>query len=378
MASIAKRTQAGKVTWLARWRDPAGVERKRSFGRKVDATRFLATVESSMLSGSYVDPAAGRVTFAAQAERWRAGKVALASSTLASYDAILRTHLLPRWGSVPLDRIGHEDVTAWVAQMTASRSASRTRQATVVLRQVLDSAVKAGRLARNPATAVELPRLRRSDKRFLTHEQVARLADAAGRDGALVRFLAYTGLRWSEVVALRVRRVDLLRGRVEVAEGATEVGGLVFDDPKSHRRRSTPVPRFLRDELAAACAGKGADDFVFTAPRGGPLRYAHWRRRVWQPATAAAGLDGLGVHELRHTAASLGVSAGASVKGIQAMLGHASAAMTLDVYAGLFADELDAVAERLDDARSKVVAAAVPYACPKADVVDLESRRATS
>lgn len=226
------------------------------------------TVETAKAAGGYVDPRAGRVTFGDQATRWRAGKVALKASTLRSYDSLLTTHVLPRWRSVPLNRIAQEAVVAWVAELSTVRSASRTRQAFVVFSSVLDSAVKAGRLARNPALGVEMPRLRRVDMRFLTHAEVERLAQAAGPDGTLVKFLAYTGLRWSEVVALRWRRVDLERGRVEVAEGAVETGTLVFDSPKSSRRRSVPVPRFILDEMAPG----EPDAFVFTMPRGGPLR----------------------------------------------------------------------------------------------------------
>jgi len=347
VTSISKRLRSdGKPSWVARWRDPQGKQRSKAFRRKVDAERFLTTVESAKAAGSYVDPGAGRVTFGAQAERWRAGKVSLKASTLRSYDSLLTAHVLPRWGPVPLNGIAHESVVAWVAELSAAVSSSRTRQAVIVFRQVLDNAVKGGRLARNPALTVELPRLRQTDKRYLSHAEVDQLAVAAGSDGTLIRFLAYTGMRWSEVVALRWRRVDFDRGRVEVAEGATEVGRLVFDDPKSSRRRSVPVPRFLLDELVPGAA----EGFVFTAQQGGPLRYSHWERRQWRPAVAAAGLDGLTIHELRHTAASLAVAAGANVKAVQRMLGHASAAMTLDVYAGLFPDDLDDVAQRLHEA----------------------------
>jgi integrase len=345
VTSISRRqTKAGKPRWVARWRDPDGRDRNRAFRRRVDAERFLTTVEHSKASGSYVDPAAGRVTFGDQAARWRAGKVALKPSTLASYDSLLRSHVLPRWGRVPLNRVTHEAVVVWVAELSAKRSPSRTRQAFVVLSQVLDSAVKGGRLARNPALGVELPRLRRGDQRYLTHAEVATLAVAAGADGLLVLFMAYTGLRWSEVVALRWRRVDFERGRVDVAEGAVESGALHFDDPKSSRRRSVPVPRAILDEMVPG----EPDAFVFTARQGGPLRYAHFERRQWRPTVKAAGLDGLTIHALRHTAASLAISAGANVKAVQRMLGHASAAMTLDVYSGLFPDDLDDVAERLD------------------------------
>ena len=131
------------------------------------------------------------------------------------------------------------------------------------------------------------------------------------------------------------------------------------------------MPRFLVDDLAAQTAGKAATDLVFTAPEGGVLRVGNFRRRHFDRAAREVGLDGLTPHELRHTAASLAIASGASVKSVQRMLGHASAAMTLDVYSGLFDDDLDAVAERLD-------AAHVPPACPEAKVTDLAARRAGS
>ncbi|WP_307871695.1 tyrosine-type recombinase/integrase [Micromonospora sp. U21] len=136
-----------------------------------------------------------------------------------------------------------------------------------------------------------------------------------------------------------------------MAVAFAEVGGnLVEGTPKNHQRRSVPIPRFLVDELAAHIVGKGRAALVFTAPNGGPLRNTNFRSRVFAPASASVGLAGLTPHDLRHTAASLAVAAGANVKAVQRMLGHASASMTLDVYAGLFGDDLDAVANRLDEA----------------------------
>ena len=93
---------------------------------------------------------------------------------------------------------------------------------------------------------------------------------------------------------------------------------------------------------------------MFTAPEGGVLRNTNFRLRFFDPAAEKVGLVGLTPHELRHTAASLAIAAGANVKAVQLMLGHASAAMTLDLYAGLFADDLDAVADRLDRAVVKL------------------------
>jgi integrase len=116
------------------------------------------------------------------------------------------------------------------------------------------------------------------------------------------------------------------------------------------------VPAFLREPLAEQLVGRARDDLVFTAPLGGPLRLGNWRRRCFDPAVREAGFDGLVPHELRHTAASLAIASGASVKAVQKMLGHASAAMTLDIYGHLFGGELDAVAARLDEAYKEAAA----------------------
>ena len=112
---------------------------------------------------------------------------------------------------------------------------------------------------------------------------------------------------------------------------------------------------------------------VFTTPAGAPLRNTNFRRRHWDRAVRACGLDGLTPHDLRHTAASLAVAAGANVKAVQRMLGHASAAMTLDVYAGLFGDDLDTVADLLDEAAKRAAADSVRTRATHRQVLPLAS-----
>ncbi len=302
-----------------------------------------------------------------------ATRVHLKPTTVASYEAALRSRVLPRWGSVPVARVTHGDVAAWVAELRAEGlSAGRVRYCFAVLRMVLDAAIRDGRLARNPAAGVELPRLAETERRYLTHGQVSALAEACGPYRALVLTLAYTGLRWGEAAALRVRRVDPLRGRIAVVEAMTEVHGrAVFGTPKTHAHRSVPVPRFLRNELAAAMAGKEPEDLVFTSARGAVLRVGNVRRRGFDAGAHSVGLDGLRPHELRHTAASLAIASGANVKAVQRMLGHASATLTWDRYGHLYEDDLDAVAERLDAAAAHP---GVPRVCPEGRVVPLTQR----
>jgi len=153
----------------------------------------------------------------------------------------------------------------------------------------------------------------------------------------LVRFAAYTGLRPCEFVALKVR-----------------------------------LPRSLAEELGAYLAGRpnGRDDLVFTAPRGGPLRESKFVPGRFKPAIGAANEaiaqlaqdgrpdplpKGLRLYDLRHTAASLMIRQGASIKAVQKQLGHATASITLDTYGHLFPDELEALAGRMEDARTEAL-----------------------
>src|SRR3954471_8664905 len=349
MASIKRRDDG---SWRARYRDAAGEEHARHFGRKVDAQRWLDEVASTVVTGTYTDPALSRVTVGEWGRRWLDGHAALKPSTRGRYESLMRCHIEPRWGTTSIRAVNVADVESWLAEMTAKGlAASSVRQAYRVLSLILEHAVRAGRLPRNPAGGASLPKAQPKDKRFLSHAEVQALADAAGDYRLVVEMLAFTGLRFGELAALRVGRVDLLRRRLEIAESVTEVNGAtVFGTPKTHHRRSVPIPRSLIDELAQVVAGRAPGELLFTSPEGGVLRVGNFRKRVFDRAALEAALPGLTPLELRHTAASLAVSAGANVKAVQRLLGHASAAMTLDVYSGLFDDDLDSVADRLDAA----------------------------
>jgi integrase len=297
----------------------------------------------------------------------------------------LRPSALARFNSRPI-LVSASDSARWAVTRCCSRSPISGSIVYVTVRGALQTGqAKArglchcpnrcgsylgdNRLARNAAAGVDLPRLPTVEHRYLTHKQVAALAEEIGAYRLLVLTLAYCGLRWGEVAALKVRHVDLMRGRLTVTEAVADTNGvMVFGTPKSHQTRSVPLPRFLRGDLANHLAGKTQDDLVFTAPRGGVLRVQNFRRRYFDLAAREVGLHGLVLHELRHTAASLAISAEATVKAVQQMLGHKSASMTLDVNSGLFGDELDAVADRLDAAARD---SGVPPVCPDATVTPI-------
>jgi integrase len=235
-----------------------------------------------------------------------------------------------------------------------------------ILAAILDDAVSDRRAMSNPARGVSLPRKTRKPHIYLSHEQVHALA-AASKHSTLVLVLAYCGLRWGEATGLRVKHLDMLRRHFMIEENAVQVGGVVeVGTPKNHKKRTVPFPRFLAEGLARQCEGKGRDDLVFPGDNGHHMRLArvHEDNLSWfGSAVFRTDIPRITPHDLRHSAASFAVSAGANVKAVQKMLGHSSAAMTLDVYADLFDADLDSVSDALDHALSL---ANVPKMCPPA------------
>ena len=294
----------------------------------------MATIERRVRNGKityrvrYRDPALGRVLFRDWLGEWRATTTSLRASTRARDETLLPRLALPRFGAAPLAAISQRDVRAWVADLSAQGLAPATVQkAYQLLGKVLGAAVDAGMLAQSPCRRVPLPKVEREEMRFLTPAEVATLAAAIDRRyRALVLVGAYGGLRIGELAGLRRSRVDLLRGTVQVAEIVVEVRGVLHVGPPKTRasRRTAGLPRFVVEELAAPHLA-GRDDpeaFVFTAPEGGPLRVNLFRARVWRPAIRAAGLDGLRIYDLRHTAVALWIAAGANPKEVSARAGR--------------------------------------------------------
>lgn len=370
MAHIQKRLRGGKTQWVFRYVDPAGKERSKTFRRKTDADSYRQSIESAISTGSYVDPKRGKVATDVWAQTWLDGKTNLTPKSRQRYQEALDKHVKPRWKDVPLDRVTHAEIQQWLAELGQGRAAATVRKHANIMRQIMALAVKDGRLARNPAEGLGLPKPTQARKRYLTHQQVETVAEAVGAQWSLVvRFLAYTGLRWGEAAALRVGSLDLLHKRAIVERSVTPVKGvMVFGDTKGHRFREVPVPPFLVPELEALISrGKKPDDLLFTGPRGAVLRSQTFQRaaldaasKELSPEHSAAPPDDcrcfrchpLTPHELRHTSASLAIAAGADVKVVQQMLGHKSATMTLDLYGHLFPDRLSTVADAMAAARA--------------------------
>ena len=359
MGSITPYESAAGKRYRVRYRKPDHSQTdKRGFRTKREAELFLASVETKKASGKYIDPTASRATVDRLGKAWLASRSHLKPSSTYVYESAWRLHVEPRWGRAMIGSIRHSEVQAWISALSDGTENKKPKSPTIVRRShdilagIIDTAVRDHLIPSNPARGVKLPRRRSREHVYLTNEQVAGLLVACGTNAPIVATLAYTGLRWGEASALRVRDVDTRRRRLSVIENAVYVNGsIVVGTPKTHERRSVPYPNFLTAPLAVAIAGKSQDDLIFDDGHGGyqktpTMAINSW----WDRALAEADLPPMTIHDLRHTAASLAISAGANVKAVQRMLGHASAAMTLDTYSDPFDDDLDEVARRLDGA----------------------------
>jgi len=351
--AIKRRETTDGPRFDVEWRLPDRAKRRKTFKTEREARVFEASVVTKTASGGVVDPRAGRVTLATVYKAWLASRLDLSPKVRRGYEDNWRSRIEPRFGNWHVARIDHQSIQAWVNEMAASGLSPRTlRWIHSVLKMTLDYAIEDGQLlARNPAARTKFPPLRQASHTYLTTSEVAALAEACGSQGDVVLLLAYTGLRYGELVGLRVEDVDLTARRIRVRRSITQVGGkLVEGNPKSAAgRRSIPIPKRLLGILASRVSDRPPGAPAITSPTGALLGLENWKRSTkWRVAITEINRPKMRVHDLRHTYASLARRAGADIRLLQKTMGHASITVTAHVYADLYDDELDTVASALD------------------------------
>lgn len=358
--------------WVVYWHGDKGKGKsRRNFQTREAAEEFAASMEDDIRSGRYIDPAGLDRTFDEVASLWESSlSGTIKGSTELRYKRELRVWVLPRWRGVPLGRITTGALQTWVADLNrgvAPREGYGTQSkplapksirsvVAVVTRAVLQYAVDAGWMPSNPTKGVRIPKAKVAVPRvYLTPAEIKAIADQMDPDNAAaVYLLAFTGIRVGEMMALRCGDVNFDSRTISITktESFDASGQLTETLPKGNRSRVVPVPEKVLSELGRLVEGHDTGDYLVRAPRGGKQTVRNWRNRVWTPALRAAGLDGipgLVIHSLRHTFASLAIKSGADVKTLQAVLGHASAAETLDIYADLWPNRKNEVASIINE-----------------------------
>jgi integrase len=321
-------------------------------GTRAEAQRQAAKILASVAAGAHVDPSSE--TVAGFVERWLRDWADdnVSNKTWTRYAQLLRKHLCGRLGAVPLQKLRPSDLQALYAAMARAGLADRTRlHMHRVVHTMLKHAMQWGVVARNVATMVDAPRARGQEIEILSSAQVQTLLEALRGKSfyPIVAVALGTGLRRSELLALRWRDIDLEGGtlRVEQALEQTKRGGLVFRQPKTRHGRRTvtlasPTVAILREHYRVQLEqrlffglGKPPDDaLVFTSWDGSPYLPSTLTLQ-WRRAMKEAGLK-MTLHSLRHTHASTLIAAGLDVLTISRRLGHGTPAITLNVYGHLF------------------------------------------
>ena len=344
--------------WKARYTDPAGRDRRKTFDRRSDAERFLERIGTSMQTGEWVDPRADKSRFDEWADTWWSTTVKLAPSTRRGYERMLHVHLTPQFSRRKINSIDWVEVELFATSMLDRGSSPKTVRETIsVLSLIMQTAIRARIIRENPAAGHSIPQ-RRKRVRVLTMAEIDQLATHADeRYRTAIWLLALTGLRTSELCGLRVMDVDWEQGSVTVNEVQMWVGGqLVVKGPKTESGvRTIPIPAWLLDALRKAVdhraqrAGEPvlATDRLFTSPTGKPI-LDHTLWRVISRARVAAELPRFRPYDLRHSHASLLIELGAHPKMISERMGHTEIGVTMNVYGHLFSGAQHRLTEQLD------------------------------
>jgi integrase len=293
MGWVTKKTEKG--SYIARYRDPAGRERSKSFRTKGEANSFLAAVETAKHRGEWTDPAGAKLRFEDYTRDYLASISHLRPGTLIKVEGHLRNHILPFFDRTPIGAIKPADVRSWIAALEKDGLAPGTINGVYrTFFKLMKTAVIDGLIGGSPCIGIDLPRqTSHEEMRFLDPAQIETLADAnEPRFRALIFTAAYTGMRWGELAALKVPRLNLLKGTVEIVESMSEINGVLhIQSTKTGKPRALSLPRSLCDLIGEHLGLYPSEEgFVFSSAEGKPLRRNFYRRH-YLPALVRSGLD---------------------------------------------------------------------------------------
>jgi integrase len=345
------------LRWRARYLDPDGRERSRSFGRKIDAERFLAEIEHSKIAGTYRDPDAGRVTLRKYAAGWVQGYPA-DSSRGEQIRRHLQLHILPGVGDALVRDLGRRPSMVQQFLTGLPMGDAGASQVAITLSAILNAAVDDGLITRNPfrAASVRTPRQPAPKVVPWTAAQIAAIRAAMPAQWQAVADCgAGLGLRSGEIRALGEDAVGFLQRKVRVVRQIKSVNGrLWFAPPKGRKERDVPLPESVSLALAAHMKahppaevtlpwnepgsrrhGQPVTAALLFTHKGGALHSSTLNSMGWQPARDATGITEGGLHALRHYYASVLLAGGVDIRALSEYLGHHDPAITLRIYAHL-------------------------------------------
>lgn len=342
MASIKKRPDG---VWRARYRDAAGREHARHFGRKTDAQSWLDDETAKLVTGSWTEPKNAKITVGQWCDTWLEGYGTRRPRTVKQAKVHIG-RIKAEFASMRLGAVRPSHVKAWTAKLREEGYESSYVHACYRrLAQLMADAVHDHLIARSPCSRRTSPGVAGQRPYVATTEQVWSLHDLLpARWRAAVLLGAFAGLRSGEACGLRVEDVDFIRGVIHPT--------LTFPaEPLKTETSKTaiPVPQSMALELASHVERFPSDDWLLTEDDGTQLTQQHLERAIKRYRVKVDGLpDGFRFHDLRHYFASLLIDSGASIKVVQTRLRHASATTTLNTYGHLFPDSDESTRAAVD------------------------------
>lgn len=350
----------------ARWtHDGMKYKAPMTFSTITDAKKFLSITRADIEKGTWKKRDDGEKSFESFAERFIEVHVRNIKKTTASqYRSDLRVHVLPAFGKRPLNSIRAIDVSEWISTLhKKGRRVGTLRRAHVIMSLIMTEAVRSGIIDSNPCAFTQFPRRERYEPKILQPEEVDEIALAMPpRFKTMVYVLAYCGLRWGEMAALRRGRIDFENREINIFEAVSEAAGeVIWGETKTYERRSVSIPEFLAEmlkvHLSEYVENQNEEALVFTNFKGGWLQNNNFSNRIWRPIISQLVEDGrirekLSPKDLRATHASW-VAASAGIIEAARRLGHSTTATTTKHYARPIAGRDLAVSRQLDELHAK-------------------------
>ncbi len=322
-----------------------------TFRTKTDAKRYLASVRASIEKGTWSDPRFGKLTVEEVGEHWLASNPNKAHTTVARDTSILKNHVYPKLGRIQIRQLTRFQIQTLVNEWSGAWTTIHRQYRCVSA--ICTYAAKNGWIPRNPCVDIQLPECLPADRQLLSSEDTLKIASGVtGYHSTAIWTFAETGCRWGEVYGLRVRNVNLAEFTIQIEQGLTRdpKGAPILGRRGSRKARPrilaiTPWLAALLQQHVESLQHQGPDAWLFPDSTGGPVRYSNWRRRVWLPALAEAGLDGVeplpGPHDLRRLNVTQLAASGVDLRTLMNRMGHKTAKLALEVYA-----RADPVADR--------------------------------
>lgn len=319
----------------------------RTFDRKADAEAWEANEKRAMRLGEWINPALGKESLGSVAGRWMSSRRnSVASKTLSVEGHSLRAHLPPRLRNKPVNSVRSADLDALYSDLLGTLARSTVMRFRNTLSSLFGWAVREGLIPANVVLESKVPRGRGQDVKEEIHPFTLEGLQAAyealravhPEQADVMAVLGATGLRWGELVGLRVRDVQVVPfPSFRVSRSAPD-GQPIRTQTKGGKARTVPLRDDVYELVKARMAGRKVDALLFVSPTGQRLNGPNWKRAVeWEKYG-----EGRRVHDLRHTAATIWLSLGIDTKVVQSWLGHSTMTLTVDTYAHYMGTDADA------------------------------------